>query len=288
MTKQDFQELTRSVVLLDGATGSNLMAAGMPRGVCTEQWILDHPDIFIQLQRSYVEAGSQIVIAPTFGCNRVSLAHHHLEEKLSALVPPLVALSREAAGGKAYVAGDITTTGKMMAPAGELTYDEAFDIYTEQIRCLIDSGVDLLLAETMISIDETLAALDAASQICDLPVLCSMTVEADGSLFSGGNALDAALALEAAGACAVGVNCSVGPDQLTAVIRNICEQVKIPVIAKPNAGMPLITEDGHAVYHMDASSFAHHVKVLVDCGATLVGGCCGTTPAYIKALKEIL
>ena len=140
----------------------------------------------------------------------------------------------------------------------------------------------------MINIEETLAAVDAASQVCDLPVLCSMTVEADGSIFSGGNAVEAALALESAGASAVGINCSVGPDQLVSVVRNIKEAVSIPVIAKPNAGMPVIDDKGNAVYSMGAAEFAKHMKVLVENGASIIGGCCGTTPEYIKAVAEIL
>lgn len=288
MTKQDFQELTRQLVLLDGATGSNLMAAGMPRGVCTESWVLDHKEVLTDLQKAYVDAGSRIVYAPTFGGNRISLSLHGLESRLPELNLRLVELSKNAVGADAYVAGDITTTGKMMAPAGEMTYETALSVYTEQIRSLTDAGVDLLVAETMINIEETLAALDAASQVCTLPIMCTMTVEADGSIFSGGNAMEAAAALEAAGADAVGINCSVGPDQLVSVVRNIRETVSIPVIAKPNAGMPHITDDGRAVYDMDAETFAGHMEVLVENGASIIGGCCGTTPEFIRAVAKRL
>ena len=148
--------------------------------------------------------------------------------------------------------------------------------------------IDLFAAETMINIEETLAAVDAVSSICDLPILCTMTVEADGSIFSGGNAVEAALALEAAGASAVGVNCSVGPDQLVSVIRNIRENVSIPVVAKPNAGMPSIDDQGHAVYNMTAEDFARHMKVLVENGASVIGGCCGTTPEFIRQTAQLI
>lgn len=288
MTREEFKQLTSSAVLLDGATGSNLMKAGMPRGVCTEAWILEHKDVIQTLQSDYVKAGSRILYAPTFGANRLSLSQHGLEEEIDRLNRTLVSYTREAALGQAYVAGDITTTGKMMSPAGDLSYDQAFAVYHEQISCLCDAGVDLLVAETMIQIDETLAALDAASSLCDLPILCTMTVEADGSLFSGGNILDAAVMLEAAGASAVGVNCSVGPDQLESVIRNIAQRVSIPVIAKPNAGMPIIDDQGQARYNMDADEFARHMAVLQDAGASILGGCCGTDPTYIMALNRIL
>lgn len=288
MTKNDFKELTKNPLLLDGATGSNLMAAGMPRGVCTETWILKHRDILKELQQSYVNAGSRVLYAPTFGANRMNLSLHHLEEHIKEMNDALVSLARESAKDMAFIAGDITTTGKMMEPAGDLTYETAFEVYKEQISYLSQAGVDFIIAETMINIEETLAAVDAASQVCDLPVLCSMTVEADGSIFSGGNAVEAALALESAGASAVGINCSVGPDQLVSVVRNIKEAVSIPVIAKPNAGMPVIDDKGNAVYSMGAAEFAKHMKVLVENGASIIGGCCGTTPEYIKAVAEIL
>lgn len=288
MTREEFQKLTQDVVLLDGATGSNLMAAGMPRGICTEAWIMEHKEVLQDLQKAYVEAGSQIVYAPTFGGNRYSFGLHGLQDKLAEMNHALVNISREAVGHKVYVAGDITTTGKMMEPAGDLTYEMAYETYCEQIKVLEDAGVDLIAAETMINIEETLAALDAAASVSSLPVMCTMTVEADGSIFSGGNAVEAAIALEGAGAVAVGINCSVGPDQLVSVVRNIKENVSIPVIAKPNAGMPTIDDQGNAIYSMDAKSFAEHMKVLIENGASVVGGCCGTTPEFIREISRSL
>ena len=287
MTKQEFQKLTKQVVLLDGATGSNLMASGMPRGTCTEAWILEHKEIIQNLQRSYVEAGSQIIYAPTFGGNRINLKMHHLEDRIEEINTTLVGFAREATGSKALVAGDITTSGQLLG-TGNYTYEAAFDMYKEQITYLVNAGVDCLIAETMINIEETMAAVDAANTVCDLPVLCSMTVEADGSIFSGGNAMEAAASLEAAGASAVGINCSVGPDQLLSVVENIRSTVSIPVIAKPNAGMPVIDDKGQAVYHMTAKEFALHVKRLVEAGAGIVGGCCGTTPEFIREIAAIL
>lgn len=288
MTKTEFKDLTKNLLLLDGATGSNLMAAGMPRGVCTETWVLNHKEILQKLQKAYIDAGSRIIYAPTFGANRINLKLHHLEDKIKEMNYELVAIAKESANGQAFIAGDITTTGKMMTPSGDLTYEEAFEVYEEQISFLRDAGVDMIIAETMINIEETLAAADAASQVCELPILCTMTVEADGSIFSGGNAVEAALALESAGASAVGINCSVGPDQLVSVVRNIKEAVSIPVIAKPNAGMPVIDDKGNAVYSMGAAEFAKHMKVLVENGASIIGGCCGTTPEYIKAVAQEL
>ncbi len=288
MKREEFQTQIKFPLLLDGATGSNLMAAGMPRGVCTEIWVRDHKDVFLRLQKAYIEAGSQVIYAPTFGGNRISLSMHGLENEIEVLNKTLVSYSLEAADNKVLVAGDLTTTGKMMAPAGELSYEQAFEVYQEQIHYLAEAGVDLLAVETMISIEETLAALDAALSVCDLPVMCSMTIESDGSLFTGGNIFEAALALESAGASAVGINCSVGPEQLVAIIRTLYETVSIPVIAKPNAGMPVIDDLGQAVYNMTPQDFALHMKTLVDMGASIVGGCCGTTPEFIRRMAEIL
>ena len=288
MTKKEFQELTEKVLILDGATGSNLMAQGMPRGICTEQWVMEHKEIIQNLQSAYIEAGSQVIYAPTFGGNRRNLQQHGLEERIEEINHTLVSYSRDVAGERAFVAGDITTSGQFVTAEGEYTYEDAFEMYKEQIQILKETGVDLLVAETMINIEETLAAVDAANVVCELPIMCTMTVEADGSIFSGGNAVEAAVALESAGADAVGINCSVGPDQLVSVVRNIREAVSIPVIAKPNAGMPVIDNQGNAVYSMSPEEFAGHMKVLVENGASIIGGCCGTTPEFIHAMHKLL
>lgn len=286
MTKEQFRKLTENILLLDGATGSNLMASGMPRGICTETWVIEHKEIFQELQRAYIAAGSQVIYAPTFGGNRINLAKHGLTDRIEEINRTLVGYSRELAGDGVYVAGDITTSGSFITADGDYTYDDAFKMYQEQVKILADAGIDLIAAETMINIEETLAAVDAANSVCDLPIMCTMTVEADGSIFSGGNAIEAAVSLEAAGADAVGINCSVGPDQLVSVVRSIKENVSIPVIAKPNAGMPTIDDKGNAVYSMNPENFASYMKILIENGASVVGGCCGTTPAFIKALHD--
>ena len=276
MTRDEFVTLAaRGPVLLDGATGSNLMLRGRPRGVCAEQWALEHPDIVIALQTEYVQAGSQIIYAPTFGANRVSLGMYDLAGDLAAINRDLVALSRQAAGGRALVAGDMTTIGK---PAD---YAELIDLYTEQAQALLDADVDLFVIETMMGLEETQAALEAVRMLCELPVLCSLSFAADGQAFFGGGAADAA---EVLGADAVGVNCSVGPDQMEAMIRTMAAHAAIPILAKPNAGMPEIGDDGSVHYSMDADHFARAMGTLLQAGARVIGGCCGTTPAYIEKL----
>ena len=289
MTKQEFQALTnKGVVLLDGATGSNLRKAGMPVGISSEQWVLEHPQVLQDLQRAYVDAGSQIVYAPTFAANRISMRNFNLQDRIVELNTRLVKISKDAVGNRALVAGDLTTTGQLMEPRGPLTYEELYQAYQEQIRALADAGADLLVAETMLSVDETVVALDAAQSVCDLPMMCSLTLEADGSAMYGGNAVEAVMTLQEMGAAAVGLNCSVGPDQLESVVTNMRKVAQVPIIAKPNAGMPVIDEKGEAHYSMDAETFAAYTRKLVAAGAGLVGGCCGTTPEYIRQLKKIL
>ena len=201
MTKQEFTLLVKEkIIYLDGATGSNLMKAGMPAGVCPEKWILDNPDIFIKLQREYVEAGSNILYAPTFTANRIKLAEYGLEQELVAMTKKLVALSRQAADGKAYVAGDITMTGRQLCPMGDMDFEELIDVYKEQIQALVEAGVDLLVVETMMSLQEARAAVIAAKETCNLPIMVTLTFEGSGRTLLGTDAKTAAIVLESLGA----------------------------------------------------------------------------------------
>lgn len=290
MTREEFETLTgQGIVYLDGACGSNLYLAGMPRGICAEQWILEHEQVMADLQRGYVEAGSQMIYAPTFGANRAALSLYGLEKQIREYNSRLVDLSRRAVGDRALVGGDLSPTGKVLtSQGGETEVDEVYEIYREQIACLAEEGVDFLVAETMLSVEETMIALDAAQSVCQLPVLCSLTLEADGNALYGGNGVEAVEILQDMGASAVGVNCSVGPDQLENVIRNMKRAARIPILAKPNAGLPLMDEQGNAHYSMGPREFALHMKKLVQAGASLIGGCCGTTPEYIKKTRLLL
>ena len=288
MTKQEFHELTaQGPLLLDGATGSNLRAAGMPVGVSPELWVLEHPEVLLDLQRGYAEAGSRILMAPTFSANRPGLKNFGLEARLVELNAALVSLSKEAAGDRALVAGDLSTLGRPLEPAGDMPYSEAYDTYREQMEALAKAGVDLFALETLMGAEEAVASLDAAADFA-LPVMVSFSAEADGSLLFGGNVWETAVMLQEMGAAAVGVNCSVGPDQLESVIRSVRAAVDIPVIAKPNAGLPVMDERGQAHYSMGLEDFARHMEVLIKAGAGIVGGCCGTTPAYIRQLAKAL
>lgn len=287
MNRREFQQLLQSApIILDGATGSNLRAAGMPAGVNTESWVMEHPDVLQALQRAYVEAGSQIVCAPTFGANAVSLAMYGLEARMEELNHALVKLSRAAVGARALVAGDITTTGKRI-DGGEISYDDLFDVYRRQTQAQLEAGVDLFIVETMLGITECTAAVEAVRSLCDLPVFCTMTLDAVGGAFFDGDAEQLAQALPVLGADAVGVNCGQGPELYENVIARMASLTDAPIIAKPNAGLPTIQSDGSAVYSMSPGKFAREMRRLQRAGARILGGCCGTTPEHIRMLREM-
>ena len=291
MTREEFITLSKDHILyLDGATGSNLVKAGMLSGVCPEQWILEHQDVMLQLQKDYVQAGTNILYAPTFTANRVKLAEYHLEKNMTSMIRDLVAISKKAAestpGHPVYVAGDLTMTGEQLKPMGKMELETLIDIYKEQILCLVDAGADLLVVETMMSLAETRAALIAAKEVCDLPVIATLTFEADGRTLFGTDAKTAAIVLESLGASAIGANCSTGPAQMESIISEMVSHTRIPVIAKPNAGLPFLDENGTTCYNMEAEEFAEEMEVLVNAGATILGGCCGTTPEFIRQIHE--
>ena len=287
MTRKEFQDLVRDkVIFLDGATGSNLQKRGMPNGVCPEQWILENKEVMLQLQKEYVAAGTNILYSPTFTANRIKLAEFGLENDILQINKELVAISKEAAAGKAYVAGDITMTGEQISPIGTMDFEELVDIYKEQISCLMEGGVDLLAIETMMSLQETRAAVIAAKEICDLPIIVTMTFEADGRALYGTDPLTAAVVLESLGVDAFGINCSTGPKQMAEMFAQIKNAVKIPLIAKPNAGMPMLDEQGNTVYLLEPENFVREITALYEQGAGILGGCCGSTPEHIKALVD--
>ena len=288
MTRSEFQALLRNgTVILDGATGSNLRASGMPVGVCTEQWVLEHPEVLQNLQRAYVEAGSQIVYAPSFSANRLSLSMYALEDQLAAMNRALVQLSRDAVGDRAYVAGDMATCGKPVDVEGGVRYEELIEVYREQAQLLVDAGVDLIGLETMMGMTECSAAIEAIRSVCDLPVMCTLTLDAVGAAYFDGDAELAAQTLPALGADAIGVNCGQGPELYVSVFQRMRAHTDLPLIAKPNAGLPVIQSDGSAVYGMSPGKFAREMEKLKKAGAGILGGCCGTTPEHIRMLKEI-
>lgn len=287
MTREAFRELVKKdPVLLDGATGTNLQKAGMPVGVCPEQWILENSEVLIDLQKRYVEAGTDILFAPTFTASRIKLKEYGLEDHLEEMNRKLVALSKEAAKGtNALVAGDLTMTGEQLYPLGDLMFEDLVDVYKEQAKIIAEAGADLFVVETMMSLQECRAAVLAIREVCDLPVMVSLTYNEDGRTLYGTDPVTAVVVMQSLGADAVGMNCSTGPEAMLEPIAKMAEYATIPLLAKPNAGMPELI-DGQTVFNVEPEEFAEVGKKLVEEGATIIGGCCGTTPEHIRALKE--
>lgn len=294
MTKLEFRKLIEEkIVILDGAMGSNLQLAGMDQGVCPEAWILDHKEIVTQLQYDYLMAGSDILYAPTFTSNRVKLAEYDLDHRMEEINHSLVGISKEAvlryqkqSNRPVYVAGDITMTGEQLEPYGKLTLEELITIYKEQIQYLLEAGVDLLVVETMLSLQECRAALIAAKETCELPVMITLTFNEDGRTLFGTDPKTAIIVLQSLGADAVGVNCSVGPEKLCEVLEAMKPYAKVPLIAKPNAGLPQLLE-GKTVFSLDPMGFAKECELFFDLGIQILGGCCGTTPEHIRLLASM-
>ena len=286
MTREEFATLVGSrPVILDGATGTNLQKAGMPVGVCPEQWILENPGVLIELQERYVEAGTDILFAPTFTASRIKLEEYGLENSLVQMNRELVALSKRAAGGRAYVAGDLTMTGRQLYPLGDLMFEDLVEVYKEQAKVICEAGADLFVVETMMSLQECRAAVIAIREVCDLPVMVSLTYNEDGRTLYGTDPATAVIVLQSLGADAVGLNCSTGPEAMIAPVQQMAGYATIPLLAKPNAGMPELC-DGVTVYRTTPEEFASVGAKLVEAGAAIIGGCCGTTPEHIRALKQ--
>lgn len=286
MEKAEFRKYVENgPIILDGATGTNLMDAGMPIGVCPEDWILGHKEVLLDLQRRYVEAGANIVYAPTFTGNRIKLEEYGLADRLSEINRTLVELSREAVSGKALVAGDMTMTGQQLFPLGELMFEELVEVYKEQAKVLSDAGADLIVVETMMSLQECRAAVFAIKEVCDLPIMVSLTYNEDGRTLFGTPPETAVVVLQSLGVDAIGINCSTGPMEMVEPVKKMAEYATVPILAKPNAGLPEL-EGKKTIYRMTPEEFAEAGAALVSAGAAIVGGCCGTRPDHIRALSD--
>lgn len=286
MTKKEFREyLSKGAIVLDGATGTNLMAAGMPIGVCPEAWVMEHQDVLYDLQSAYVKAGTNIVYAPTFTGNRIKLEEYGLEDRIEEINTELVRLSKRAVDGKALVAGDMTMTGKQLFPLGDLMFEELVDVYKEQASILDHAGADLFVVETMMSLQECRAAVIAIKEVSDLPIMVTLSYNEDGRTLFGTPPETAVVVLQSLGVDAIGINCSTGPMEMVELVEKMAQYSTVPILAKPNAGLPEL-EDNKTVYKMTPQEFADAAVALVNAGASIVGGCCGTTPEHIKALSD--
>ena len=287
LTKEEFHALlANGPLFLDGATGSNLQKAGMPKGCCTEEWVLNNPQPLMDLQRRYAEAGSDIIYAPTFQAQPIALERVGLADQCEKVNADLVRLSRSAAPD-CLIAGDLTTLATLCDSWDEGNFDMMVENYRRQIAGLLEGGADLLAAETLMYPTEAEAILTAAELEGAPCCMFSFTMQPDGSLFSGMDGIAVLKELEDVGACAVGFNC-VAADSFTAgLVAKMRRKLKGPILCKPNAGVPTIGEDNLPHYPMAPEEFA---AIMADCqamGAALLGGCCGTDPAFIQALSPI-
>ncbi len=288
LSREEFHKRLRGTTwLLDGATGSNLQTVGMPRGCCAEEWILSHPQALQALQRAYAEAGAQILYAPTFQAQPLALARVGLDKQTEAVNARLAALSREAAPA-CLIAGDLTTLAAFCDSRDAQNFDLLVENYRRQIRGLIDGGVDLLVAETLLYACEAEAVFCAAELEGAGAQLYSFPIQLDGSLYSGESADSILCSLEAAGAAAVGFNCVAADGATAQLVSMLRSRLDGPLLCKPNAGLPTIGADGLAHYPMSPQDFAEVITACVRSGATLVGGCCGTAPTHIRAARDAI
>ena len=271
-------------LILDGATGTELQKRGMPAGVCPELWCIENPLVIGSVHGDYARAGSDVVYTCTFGANRFKLGEYG-ERDARSVNRRLALIAKEALRGRALIAGDIGPTGHFIQPFGEVDFEEAVAAFKEQVQGLLEGGVDCFVIETMMDIQEARAALIAVKESCDLFTMVTMTFERDGRTLNGTDPLTALTTLQALGADAVGCNCSTGPDDMVRFIGAMKPYAKIPLIAKPNAGLPK-TLSGTTVYDMDAAEFASRAVALIAAGAGILGGCCGTTPQHLAALRK--
>ncbi|MCI9293950.1 MAG: dihydropteroate synthase [Lawsonibacter sp.] len=270
-------------VILDGGMGTMLQAKGLKLGEHPELAALDHPDWLLDIHRAYAEAGSQILCANTFGTNREKLKR--TGRTVEEVIPPSIAIAKEAAAGRALVALDLGPVGQLLEPTGTLDFETAVDIFAQQVRCAVSAGADLVMIETMTDLQECRAALLAVKENSTLPVLVSMTYEERGRTFLGHAPACAALTLEGMGADAIGINCSLGPREMPALVEELTRWTTLPVSVKPNAGLP---DPGGAGYDITADQFAAAMAELTGLGVKCYGGCCGTTPEYIAKLCKAL
>jgi 5-methyltetrahydrofolate--homocysteine methyltransferase len=285
--RDEFRRLTgEKVFILDGATGTELQKRGLPAGACPELWGLEHEDVLRGIHFSYAQAGSEVVTTNTFGANRIKLKHFALEDRVEELNHRAVVAARRAVADKCLVAGSIGPLGRLLEPNGDLSFEHAYDCFKEQVSALAKGGADLILIETMMDVQEARCALLAAKDACNLPVWVSLTYE-KGRTLTGSDPVTALITLQAMGADAVGSNCSTGPEQMISILQAQKPYAGVPLLVQPNAGLPRL-EGGRTRFDLTPEEFRRFMRPLHDAGASMIGGCCGTDPEFIKAAAEEL
>ena len=269
--------------IFDGAMGTMLQEGGLKPGGCPELMNLEQPDVVQKIHEAYIEAGATMIETNTFGASALKLDHYGLENRVKEINEAAVKIAREASKGRAKIVGSLGPTGRFIVPLGDLEFEDAYQSFYEQAKTLADAGADYLLFETCIDIQEMRAGLLAAKDATSLPIICQLSYSEDGRTVTGTDPQTAAITLEALGADIIGVNCSLGPKELVPIVKTLAENCSVPISVLPNAGMPRL-ENGKTIFPMGPEEFASWGAKLVAAGATYLGGCCGTTPAHIKAL----
>lgn len=274
----------RLPLILDGAMGTRLQKHGMPQNVCPEQWALENPRIIEDIQRGYVRAGAQAVLTPTLGANRIKLAGYGLSDDVDRLNRGLAAVSRAAVGPDVRVGGDLSPLGVFIKPFGDTDFEQMVEIYAEQVRALLGGGVDFFVLETVMTLTEARAAVLAVRENTDKPIFVTFTCDEHGKTIWGADILAALIVMQGMGVSAFGLNCSTGPEAMAENMRRLAPYARIPLIAKPNAGLPRVDEAGNTFFDMAADDFCAFTEDFIQSGVRLFGGCCGTDETHILAL----
>lgn len=276
--------LSRKYVIIDGAMGTMLQKEGLKVGERSESFNISNPEAVMKIHRAYAEAGADIITANTFGANELNLKSEGIS--VQEMIRKAVNLAKGAAGDK-LVALDLGPTGQLLEPYGDLTYEEAYNIFAKQVKAGVEAGADVILIETMMDLEEAKAAILSAKENSTLPVLCTMTFSEGGRTLMGADAHKVAVTLQNLGVDALGANCSVGPKELMPVVEELLKYSTVPVIVQPNAGLPKLI-NGNIHYDITAQEFSSHIENMAKLGVKIFGGCCGTTPEFITEVKRVL
>jgi len=284
--KDFLSSLSSQVLVCDGAMGTMLVSKGLPPGGCPEEWNITHPEVVMTIHKAYIDAGCDIIETNTFGANATKLAHYSLEKEAYHLNKTAVKLARQSAGDKVFVASSIGPIGELLEPFGILKKEKAYDIFNEMVMAQIEGGVDVIIIETMTDIEEAKIALMAAKK-SGVPVICTLTFDRGGRTMMGVKPDNAVRVLEDEGADVVGANCGTGPEDMLGVVEIMRKAVHLPLIAQPNAGIPRL-EGLKTVYDVLPEVIGEYTARFIEIGVSIVGGCCGTTPAHIKRIADIV
>jgi len=277
------------VIVADGAMGTMLQAAGLPLGMAPEAWLLENPDPVRGVHSAYVEAGADLILTCTFGGTRTRLERGGLAERVAEVNRRAVEIAREAAGGKAYVAGDIGPLGEFLAPLGRITYEQAVEIFAEQAAALAEAGVDVLYVETMSDLNEAQAAVEGAQRMASgIPIFATLSFDSHGQTNMGVRPEQAAETLLAMGVDAIGANCGATLEMTEGAVAKMHEVApQAALIAKPNAGLPRL-DDGKTIYDTTPKEMVETAREFLKVGVQVFGACCGSTPEYVQAIAELV